>query len=56
MNFLISLGICATPKLSKYVAFSVFTYEAIQLVLIGLNSSRLITDAPSFTFGKLFLE
>ena len=32
MNFLISFGICSTPKLSKYVTFSAFTHKAIQWV------------------------
>ena len=30
MNFLVSFGICSTPKLSKYVTFLVFKYKAIQ--------------------------
>ena len=30
INFLISFGICLTPKLSKYGIFSAFTYKAIQ--------------------------
>ena len=29
ISFLISFGICSTPKLSKYVAVLVFTYNAI---------------------------
>ena len=36
MKFLISFGICLTPKLSKYVTFSAFTYEAIESVPIDL--------------------
>ena len=49
MNFLISSGICSTPKLnmSKYIILLRFTYKAIQLDLIDLNSSRLITYALS---------
>ena len=31
-NFLISFGMCSTPKLSKYVAVLLFTYNAIQWV------------------------
>ena len=55
MNFLISFGICSTPKLSKYILLS-FTYKAIQRAPADLNSSRFITYAPSFILGKLLLE
>ena len=56
MNFLISFGICSTPKLSKYVTCSAFTYNAIQCVPIDLYLSRFIIYAPSFILGKLFPE
>ena len=56
MNSLISFEIYFTPKLSKYVKFSTFTYDAIQWVPIDLNSSKFITYAPSYILGKLFLE
>ena len=32
MNFLISFGICSTPKLSKYITLLPFTKKAIQFV------------------------
>ena len=56
MNFLISFGMCLTPKLSKYVIFLAFTYKAMQWVPIDSYLSRSITYAPSFILGKLFLE
>ena len=34
MNFLISFGICSTPRLSKYATFLALKYEAIQWVPI----------------------
>ena len=43
MNFLISFGICSSPKLSKNITLLPFTYKAIQFVPTDLNSSRLIT-------------
>ena len=55
MNFLTSFGTSSTPKLSKYVIFSAFTYKAIQWVPIDLYSSRFITYARFFIFGILFL-
>ena len=55
-NFLIHFGISLTPKLSKYVIFLAFTYKPIQWVAIDSYSSRFIIYAPSFIFGKLFLE
>ena len=48
INFIISFGI---SKLSKYVRFSVFTYYAIQWVLINLNSLRFITYIPFLILG-----
>ena len=56
MNFLISFGIRSTPKLSKYVTLSEFTYNATQRVPIDLYSSGFITYAPSFILGKFFLK
>ena len=56
MNFLISFGICSIPKLSKYVTFPAFTYNAIQWVPIYSYSPKFIVDAPSFVLDKLFLE
>ena len=53
MNFVISFGICSTPKLSKYTIIFAFTYQANP---IDLNSSRFIKYAPSFILDKLFLE
>ena len=47
---------CSTPKLSKYVKFLAFTYNAIQWVSIDLYSSRFIIFAPSVILDKLFLE
>ena len=56
MNFLVSFGICSSPKLSKYITLLPFTYKAIQRVPIDLYSSRFITYNQSFILGKLFLE
>ena len=56
MNFLISFGIYSTPKLSKYVSSSAFTYNAIQWVPVDSYSSRFIIYAQSFILDKLFLE
>ena len=56
MNFLISFGMCSTPKLSKYLMLLPFTYKAIQSGPIDSYSSRFITYAPSLILGKLFLE
>ena len=56
MNYLISFGICSTPKLWKYVTFLLFTYKAIQWVPIDSYSLRVSIYAPSFILGKLFLE
>ena len=42
MNLLIFFGICSTPKLSKYVAFSEFTYNSIQLVPIDFTHQDLL--------------
>ena len=60
-NVLISFRIYSPPKVSKYVALSLFTYKAIQWVPIDLYSSYwfiwgLLSYARSFTVGKLFLE
>ena len=54
INLLVSFGIYSTPKLLKYVTLSPF--KAIQSVQIDLYSSNLMTFAPSFILGKLFLE
>ena len=55
--FLISFGMCSTPKLSNYVTDLVFTYNSIQWVPISECSSRLVTYASSFILlGKLSLE
>ena len=56
MIFLFFFGICSTLKLSKYITFSAFTYNAIQWVPIGSYWSRSIIYAPSFILDKLFLE
>ena len=56
MNFLISFGICSTPKLSKYATSLSLTYKAIQCVPIDSYSSRFIIYAPSFILDKLFLD
>ena len=48
MKFLVSFGICSTPKLQNYVALPPFTYKAIQWVPIDLYWSKLITSDPSF--------
>ena len=56
INFLISLGICSTPRLSKHVTFLTSTYKAIQWVPIDSDSTRFIIYGPSFIFGKVFPE
>ena len=56
MNFIISFGICSTPKLLKKVTLLPVRYKAMQCVPIDLYSSRFITYTPSVIFGKLFLE
>ena len=57
INFLISFGMCSTPKLSKYVTVLLFAYKATQCVPISEYSSRLIKYAPFFILsGKLSLE
>ena len=56
MSFLISFGICSTPKLLKYVTFLAFTYNAILRIRIDSYSSRFIKYAQSFILDKLFLE
>ena len=58
VDFLVSLGIYSTPKLSKQVTTldvppSLFTYKAIHWVLFYSYSLRLITYSPSFILGKL---
>ena len=53
MDFLITFGIYATPKLLKCVTLSQFTWEGIQVVSIDLYSSTLITcDHPLFRVVK----
>ena len=49
MNFIISFGIFSTPKPSKYVTLSAFTYKAIQWVPIDSYSSKYIVYASSFS-------
>ena len=56
MNFLISFGICSTPKLSKYNTFLTFTCKAIQSVPIDSYPSRFIKYNPSFILDHLFLD
>ena len=61
MNFLISFGICSTTKLSKYVTFLAFTYNAIQWVSINLDSARfntyvIIVVASLVIVGNYFLN
>ena len=59
--FLISSGICSTPKLLKQTISFMLQNKAIQCVptsaYTSAYSSRFITYIPSFIFlGKLFLE
>ena len=57
MHFLISLGICSTPKLSKQVRLFLLQNNAVQCVPTSVYSPRFIMYAPSFIFlGKLFLQ
>ena len=57
MNFLVSIGTCSTPKLSKQIISICNTYKAIQCAPASACSSRFIPYAPTFIFlGKLFLE
>ena len=52
MNFLVSLGICSTPRLSKYTILFAFMYKAIQWVPIDSFSSRFIVYIPTFNLGN----
>ena len=64
INALISFGICSTPKESKKVTSLFFTsfglalliYKSTLWVPISEYSSRFVTWAPSFLFGRLSLE
>ena len=47
--FFISVEMCLTPKLSRYLKLLPFTCKDIQWVPIDLNSSRLTTFVPSLT-------
>ena len=51
INFLISFGICSTPKLSKQVTL-LNAYKSIQWVPISDHSSRLITYVPFFILSR----
>ena len=50
INFLISLGISSTPKLSKYAILFLFQNKAIQCVPTSAYLSRFLIYAPSFIF------
>ena len=53
--FLISFGICSTPKLSKYIMLLPFTYnKAIQRVPNDSYSSKFIKYAPFFVYPILY--
>ena len=57
MDFEIYFGIFRTPKLSNYVTFSAFVYNAIQWVPIDPYSSKLyMIYVPSVILDKLFLK
>ena len=56
INFPITLGIYSTPKLSRYISLSEFTYNATQWVSVYSYSSRFVTHSPLFILDKLFLE
>ena len=56
MNFLISFGICSTPKLSKYVTLLSLTCKAIQWAPTDSYSLRFIIYALPFILGELLLE
>ena len=56
-SFLISSGLCSTPKVSKETISFLLQNKAIQCVPTSAYSSRFFTNAPSFIFlGKLFLK
>ena len=46
INLLISLGICSTPKLSKYITLLALTNKEIQCVPVFSYSSKFLTYAP----------
>ena len=49
MNFLISFGICSTPKLSEYTILFAFTYKAInEFLLIYTHQDLLDMSHPLF--------
>ena len=50
INFLISLGISSTPKLSKYAISFLLQNKAIQCVPTSAYLSRFLIYAPSFIF------
>ena len=52
INFPISLGIYSTPKLSRYITLSEFTYNATQWISVYSYSSRFVIHAPSFVLDK----
>ena len=60
ISFLISLGMCLTPELSKYVTLSPFTYMTTQWSPTEFYLLRFITYFVYFavlsTLGKLFHE
>ena len=56
MNFVISVRVCLTPKLSKYVIFSAFTNNEIQWVPFDSYSSKFIVHAPSFILDWLSMN
>ena len=55
-KYLISSGLCSTPKVPKHVATLFLAYIATQWVPILTCLLRFIKYVPSFILGKLFLE
>ena len=49
-------GTYSIPKESKYTVAILSINNEVQCVQLLLLSSRLVTYAPSFVLGKLFLE
>ena len=52
-DFLNFFWMCSTPKLSKYMKLLLFTYKAIQWVLISSYSSRVITYVLLFKLNTI---
>ena len=53
INFLISYGLCATSKLSKYVTILFLRQQAIRYVRFTTDFDLTISECENFTFKLL---